>query len=163
MAFTLWLYFLFASNFKFFVIASGSMGQALPAGSVAISKPENQYFIGDIIAFRNKDYNVTHRIVSVLDTGAIFRTKGDSNPIPDSYLVSKDQIIGKVVVTIPYLGYAIFFLKTKQGLLVLGLAIVSYLIIFNSKKRFKTAKTGSRILLPERPAITKDIFIKKPN
>ncbi len=45
----------------------------------------------------------------------MFTTKGDANNAPDQALTHLADIHGKVLFTIPYLGYVLAFAKTKLG------------------------------------------------
>lgn len=77
----------------------------------------------DVITFISKDpahsgITITHRIVGVKETsngGYAYRTKGDNNNVEDKTLVSYDDVIGKVILRIPYVGYLQQFLTTKFG------------------------------------------------
>ena len=91
---------------KSFVILTGSMEPNLPTGSVIYTKPVQNYSKGDIIAFKQADRTVTHRIVDVKGTNT-FVTKGDANNAADNDPVSLDRIIGKQLFSIPYLGFFI--------------------------------------------------------
>ena len=66
---------------------------------------------GDIIAFKDKeDIIVVHRI-SEINKDKTFKTKGDGNNSFDPDGVSKDRVIGKVILTIPYIAYPSIYLR----------------------------------------------------
>ena len=55
--------------------------------------------IGDIIVYSKFDTHLTvHRVVGLVNRNEIVycQTKGDGNAFPDDYLVSFDDIIGKI-------------------------------------------------------------------
>jgi len=55
--------------------------------------------VGDVIIYRKYDGTlVVHRIVdkSFIDGKWFFKTQGDNNLYPDPYLVSEDQVVGRV-------------------------------------------------------------------
>lgn len=58
---------------------------------------------------------ITHRISKIvnLGDGYGFVTKGDSNNIEDETIVRYDQVIGKVIITMPKFGKLIKLLKNK--------------------------------------------------
>lgn len=64
---------------------------------------------GDVIVYQlaGRSYPIIHRIVSSNQTsaGAIYLIKGDHNPSPDPFYVHSDQMLGKAIFRIPYLGY----------------------------------------------------------
>ena len=100
----------------------------ISTGSIALIKPASSYKIGDIITFegnfkdaRGKKIPVSHRIVEMrVERGnPIYITKGDANEERDSKEVPQSQVVGKVYLTIPYLGYAIETARTTYGFLAL--------------------------------------------
>jgi len=122
-----------------FVVLSGSMEPNVSTGSVIYAKPVQNYSKGDIIAFKQADRTVTHRIVDVKDTKT-FVTKGDANTIADNDPVSSDKIIGKQVFFLPYVGRLIIFLKTPQGffpLIIFPITVFIVLEFWNLKKEIE--------------------------
>ena len=96
-------------------------------GDLVISLHKNRANIkeGDIITFREDDEIVTHRIIDKTQEGYI--TKGDNNNAVDSFAVSNDNIIGKVLFDIPNAGYIIQFLAKPMVIaieLMLGAIII---------------------------------------
>ena len=129
------------------VILTESMTPAIKAGSMIVIKnvPENQLVERDVITYRpieGKSTLVTHRIVSVNTEDHAFITQGDANNIADSDPVHYDSIVGKVVLTVPILGYIVSYLKTPQGivLFILFLALCSILGHLISAKKGKDRK-----------------------
>lgn len=90
----------------------------------------------DVITFISNDpahkgITITHRIVGIKKTssgGYAYRTKGDNNNVEDKTLVSHDEVLGKVIFKIPYIGYLQQFLTTKFGW-ILVIVIPSLFII----------------------------------
>jgi len=127
---------------KAFVVYSGSMSPALPAGSLIAVKPEENYSVGDVVSFkRSREQIVTHRIAKVLQDessgGAVYETKGDANNAIDRELISKEQILGEGFFALPYLGYPLSFMKTKTGYIFLVI-IPAILIILGEILNIKT-------------------------
>ena len=105
-----------------FVVVSGSMEPAINLGSVVFTKAETDYQRGDIVSFSNKaGQTVTHRIMEIKTSpaGQSFILKGDANNTVDGEEVKKREVIGKVFLTIPYLGRLVAFLRTLPGFLFL--------------------------------------------
>lgn len=106
-------------NFKIKVVLSGSMEPTIKTGSVVIVKPANDYKIGDIISFQTAiDKSlITHRIYDVKIVGSEPRyiTKGDANNAPDQREILQREIIGKLLLSIPYLGYVVDFAQKPLG------------------------------------------------
>ena len=92
------------------IIASGSMTPTMDVGDIAITVSTDPYKIqvGDIIQYWQGQEMNMHRVVEIRQTesGEQFITKGDANNVPDSDPVSADQIRGKLIFSIPKLGWA---------------------------------------------------------
>jgi signal peptidase I len=116
----------------------------------------------DIIVYQDPRYPtdpnemIVHRIVAKQEINGTlyFQTKGDGNgvkwpnPIDPSYYdswnlpngVPQDQIYGKVVMRIPWLGHIILFMRNSVGLpiiiaLIILLVIVEFIVpLFRGKK-----------------------------
>lgn len=93
-----------------------------------------EYKIGDVITFDSGgSVPTTHRIVGVDEDG--FITKGDFNTTQDAEKVREEQIIGKVFLEIPGVGYFVHWMKTPLGsmlLVVVCLLIIGVPIFFKS-------------------------------
>lgn len=108
-------------NYKVLTVISGSMEPAIKTGSVVVIKPFADYNVGDVVTFGKVGKNqnpVSHRIVSVTvsESGAeYYTTKGDANNNNDENSLQKSQIAGKVLISFPYIGYAVDFAKKPFG------------------------------------------------
>ncbi len=139
-------------NYKFFIVESGSMNPAIKTGSIVIVKPNSQYKLGDIITFGANKNKVptTHRIYEIKnDNGRIsYITKGDANNAPDLNIVKSGSIIGKVLFSVPFVGYAVASAKTPWGFgLIIGLPAVIIIgdelkKIFLELKKMRKKKNG---------------------
>lgn len=146
-----------APTFNGYVVLTGSMIPEIMEKDVVITKkiPAENLKVRDIITFASSDPRwkgtiITHRIIEKykLNDGTYeFRSKGDNNNVADDALVQQENILGKVILTIPKLGYLQMFLATKSGwiigILIPCLCVVSYDIL----KLFKVVgrKAGKRI------------------
>ena len=98
------------------------MEPAIMTGDVIVIKSFAEYQINDVVTFTNNSGKVvTHRIIEVNNNGGekSFDTKGDANRSGDDDAISPAQIIGKVVLVIPKLGYIVAFSKTPLGIMFL--------------------------------------------
>ena len=126
-------------NFKVYTVQSGSMEPAIHVGSVVFVKPQTNYQKGDIIAFgTDPKTTTTHRINNIISTDdqKMFETKGDANDSPDSTLIQLSLVIGKVLLSIPLLGFLIAFARTQNGLIfliIIPATIIIYSEILNIK------------------------------
>jgi signal peptidase len=122
-------------NYKIFAVQSGSMEPNIKTGAIVFVKPFENYQKDDIITVQdstNHKNTVTHRIFEVKETkgSTTYVTKGDANDIPDVEEKLKENVLGKVVFSVPLLGYLISFAKTRDGLIVLVI-IPATLIIYS--------------------------------
>ncbi|UCH57360.1 MAG: signal peptidase I [Candidatus Bathyarchaeota archaeon] len=93
---------------------SGSMRPTMDVGDLAIlvKAPTDKIKVGDIIHFWRSDEMVLHRVHKIrIEDRKLFITKGDANRAPDTDTVSPEQIRGKVIATLPMLGWASIYLK----------------------------------------------------
>jgi signal peptidase len=97
------------------LISGNSMNPMLYPGDVVITRvlaPE-QVQVGDVIRFHRDGIDVVHRVKEVQTNGSnsVFITRGDNNNVDDSPVMA-DQLEGKVILTIPKVGWVgIFFRK----------------------------------------------------
>lgn len=121
-------------GFQIFTVQTPSMEPKYSVGSVIYVKnvAPDDLQIGDVITFRTQGGNVvTHRIVEVFGSGSgrSFRTQGDANNVADGGSVSAENVIGKVVFSIPGLGYVSQGLHTTQGRIIAGGAVVLLVVM----------------------------------
>ena len=99
-------------------IATGSMEKEICVGDVAIIKKcnANDVNAGDIIEYQMEGYTVIHRIIEKKQINGkfYFVTKGDNNSSPDKEKVREDQLIGKNIFKIKYIGYPAIWLHILQ-------------------------------------------------
>ncbi|MBF0979351.1 MAG: signal peptidase I [Clostridiales bacterium] len=115
-------------GYKPFIVMSGSMETTINIGDLVIVKKVNSssIHIGDIIAFKNGNIVISHRVKEVINDSGIykFKTKGDNNNVADDFIVSSDAIEGIFVNKIPGLGSILLFLGKPIGLLMVILVII---------------------------------------
>lgn len=127
---------------RIFVVETGSMSPAIPAGSLIFDIPQSEYNVGDVITFpasmertNNQASNITHRIKSINKDGT-FETKGDANNTADVTPVNSETVIGKVIFHLPFLGQVIGFAKTQLGFILIVI-IPSIIIVFSEVQKMK--------------------------
>jgi signal peptidase I len=131
-------------NYQLYVVDSGSMEPAIRTGAMVLVKPQGEYKIGDVVTFvlDRRDEPVTHRIYDISVSGGIplFLTKGDANEEPDAQQVRQRDIIGKVLVDVPFVGYAIAAAKNPIGFVALIVIPAALLILDQLYQIFKEAR-----------------------
>lgn len=109
------------------IVQSGSMEPAISTGSIVVIHQNRDYEVGDIITFffnPRDTIPTTHRITKVTsaDGEVRYQTKGDANDNQDPRLIEKEAVVGKVMFSIPYVGYILDFAKKPLGFaLIIGL------------------------------------------
>jgi signal peptidase len=111
-------------------MTTGSMLPAIDPGDLVILRPVDPATIrvGDVITFRapvGSHELVTHRVVAVSSSpgGVSFRTKGDSNAVPDIWIVQYQDLGWTEAGRVPGFGAATALLGTFAGRLTVVLAV----------------------------------------
>lgn len=144
------------AGFSSFMISSGSMrgdvddwskqyDNHINPGDIVVTHQTNNLNVGDVVTFFVSETEiVTHRIVAISPDGYL-TTRGDANNVVDKSFVNKVNVIGKVVVTIPKLGYVSMYLKNFVMLLKTNILLdiglitmisgITLLVIFARKEK----------------------------
>lgn len=119
-----------------FVVRSGSMEPAVPTGALAVLVPvaAGDVTPGEVVAFEppgRPGELVMHRVVEVQhdETGAYLVTKGDANPVRDSWRVPVAGDGWRLAFSIPYAGYAVGWAQSPAGRLALVVVPASLLAL----------------------------------
>ena len=132
-------------NIKILTVLSGSMAPAIKTGSVVVVKPVGEYKIGDVITFGPMSKTkapTTHRIYNIkIESGEpVYVTKGDTNNAPDTREIKKNDIVGKVLFTVPFAGYGIDFARKPLGFALIIIIPAAVIIGDEIKKIIKEMK-----------------------
>lgn len=118
-------------------VVSGSMEPQIPVGSLVYVQEEaaENLLEGEVIAFYgalDSASIITHRVVENRVLMGELITKGDANAAEDLRPIPYENVIGKVVRTIPGAGKAAELLTSKEGKVlaacVIGAAVLLQLI-----------------------------------
>ncbi|UOY92591.1 signal peptidase I [Ectobacillus sp. JY-23] len=119
-------------------VLSGSMEPTFYTGSIIAIKPVQSgtsYKPGDVITYKLQDGTlVTHRVKEVNAVGeeVMYVTKGDANDAADSEPVAHKNVVGSYKgFTIPYVGYAADYARSKTGSALL-LIVPGILLLFHA-------------------------------
>jgi len=129
-------------NYKVMIVQSGSMEPTIKTGSVVVIKPALSYEVGDVITFGPTPKGkipTTHRIVTedIKNSMETYTTKGDSNDSADLKEVLQKDVLGKVYVSVPFIGYALAAAKEPVGFLIL-IIVPALIILFDEGKKIFT-------------------------
>jgi signal peptidase len=126
------------------IVGSGSMGRAMPVGSVALTREidAKAVAVGDVVSYRRRGATdtTTHRVVGVKLNGrqVIFTTKGDANTANDPESVVVDGDIHRVEHVVPYAGYVTRAVRTPVGGVVAFVVPLVGLMFDRRPKRTRT-------------------------
>ncbi|MBI0584588.1 MAG: signal peptidase I [Methanomassiliicoccus sp.] len=128
-----------AFGWRLDVVQTGSMSPSIGVGDLVVTSPADPGDIeaGDVISFRSEGALVCHRVVSVDRDDGAFVTRGDANEGPDPSPVAYGDVLGKVVLDVPYLGHVISFLKSPFGWALIILLALLVLVAGGEEKRSK--------------------------
>lgn len=115
------------------VVEGTSMLPNLTDGDLVIVRgvtPE-EVEVGDVIVFNLNTPSikglVVHRVIEITSNGEgslVFKTKGDHNPPTQIERVPEENLVGKVIYTIPSLGSFIRLIRAPPVLFAIGIVIV---------------------------------------
>lgn len=124
-------------GYQVYTVISGSMEPAIPTDSLVYTRsiaPEDVKE-DDVIAFYGADGSsaiITHRVVKNQVVEGQFVTKGDANKEKDPMPVSYSNLLGRVELTIPFLGKILAAVASVTGKIatvcLIGLAVVLHVI-----------------------------------
>ena len=117
------------------VVISGSMEPILKVGGILYYEKINldDFKKDDILVYKLNEHIVSHRIVNINEYG--FETKGDNNNSSDSYIVDKNNVIGRGNNwSIPYIGYYADFIYNHKYLLVIAAGLIFMDILYDNKR-----------------------------
>ena len=148
---------------KFLIVLSGSMNPIMRVGDVVVIShvaPEN-VDVGDIIAFKDpsgrENVIITHRVVEVTEgedeantSGLSFKTKGDACEDIDQFDVPSEDIVGRTVFLIPFLGYFIHYASRTMLFLLFFIIAPAMLIIIDEMRVISNPAIARKMVKGER-------------
>lgn len=135
-------------GYSFYIVISQSMEPEIMVDDcVVLSKVTdvNLLTIGDDIGYIN-DYGevVVHRIVRIEEAesgGLCFETRGINNQSSDQKLVGYEQIVGKRVSTLSWLGSMVVFFRSPVGIVtflaMVALITIGFILAFKHSENIK--------------------------
>lgn len=114
-------------------VLSGSMEPNIPVGSIIVIDDVKfeDLKVNDVVTYSLSDSTlVTHRVIDIDNDSQLIKTKGDANDVDDGEPISFNRIVGKLVFSVPLLGYLSIYMKTPLGIAILC-AIIFVLILLN--------------------------------
>lgn len=123
-------------GFSAFVVLTGSMEEAIPKGSLVVTKriaPEELEIGDDITYMVSESTTVTHRIIKIeenfLNTGErAFRTQGVMNGDPDRNPVMAVNVVGKVIYHNKLLGTIVNYGQDNWPLIIFLIVVFLFFL-----------------------------------
>lgn len=119
---------------KSMAVLSGSMEPNIPVGSIVYVDDVEPSTLqaGDVITYSiSGSTMVTHRVVEVDVENQNIITKGDANEVEDGAPVAFSQVVGKMKLHVPLLGYISIYIRTPLGIAAAcGVLIIVVLLTF---------------------------------
>ena len=139
-------------GFSIMVISSGSMSPVIGVGDAVVIRPgvsPSSIRVGDVITFKpfGMQGTTTHRVHAIKEVQGLtfFQTKGDANGATDPDLVDAMAVYGKLVWTLPKVGYLLYFASSNWGKVLVFGAPALLLAIWQVRNLFnKTRLSGDR-------------------
>ncbi len=104
------------------IIGGASMEPEIALGAAVVIEPvsPDQIAVGDIVSLRSGEglkSIFTHRVTRVINRsdGIWIETKGDANRIIDASITPATNVIGRVVLNVPYGGFLLKLLSIPSG------------------------------------------------
>ncbi len=132
----------FSPDYDIYLVRSESMKPAINMGDMIITSPINGLFNGEvkpgaIVTYEHGKELVTHRVVSV--DGNALVTKGEALEETDPWPVTLSNVRGIYLLKLPYVGYAVNFIRTKPGWFLTIILPATLLVAFLVKEIVKEA------------------------
>lgn len=124
-------------GYQVYTVISGSMEPAIPTDSLVYTRSVEPEDVkdDDVIAFYGSDDSgaiITHRVVKNQVVEGQFVTKGDANKEADPMPVSYSNLLGRVELSVPFLGKILAAVASASGKIatvcLIGLAVVLHVI-----------------------------------
>ena len=131
-------------GWKPFIVLSGSMESEIYSGDIVVVKEvdKKNLKVNDVIAFKNDDIVVTHRIVEIVNENGTTKyiTKGDNNNTQDKDYVLPENVEGLYQFKVSNLGNLAMFIQTPTGMLVCLSIPILLLILVQVSENAKNKK-----------------------
>jgi signal peptidase I len=106
-------------------VLTGSMRPMIQPGDMVVDEriPASRIRVGDIVTFQEPHgtRTITHRVrkIGISEGQARVTTRGDANDTVEKWQIPVDGEVGRVVYTVPKVGYPVTWSHTRDGRLAL--------------------------------------------
>jgi len=114
------------AGYRGYTVMSGSMEPVIATGDLVVNQPIGTLDarVGDVVTFLDPGGSgrlITHRVQSIEVTPELVDvvTKGDANTAVERWSIVRDGRLGRVVLDVPRIGFAMAVLRSRVGQLAL--------------------------------------------
>ena len=134
-------------GYRAYNVISGSMEPEISVGSIVYVATADFDDIseGDIIAFESGASVVTHRVTAIDTENKLFTTKGDANDSEDFMPVAYVNVIGKVALHIPVLGYIAAWVSEAIGKIIAVIILLIGVVFTSISEKKKEAEENLEV------------------
>lgn len=133
-------------NYETFVVVSGSMEPEIKVGSIILikhidkDKVYDEIKVNDDISIRiNPNTVLTHRVIKLDKEKDEIVTRGIANVVNDEP-INSSMVIGKVIFTVPFIGYLLAIFKSPIILFIMVIVIILFYIYSKYKEMTRTSR-----------------------
>lgn len=131
------------------IVKSGSMEPSIMTGGLVVIQPAETYRVGDVITFgadTKQHVPTTHRVISMSEEGGrtVYTTQGDANEEADPNPVYEQEVIGRVIFSMPYAGYILDFARQPFGFALLIAVPAAVVIMGELMALWREFRSGCR-------------------
>ena len=114
------------------IVDDETMDTNLDLGSVTYAKPTpvEELAVGDRILEKGNNSIHIYRLDSAGETAGSYTVTDVNETSGETRQVELSESANKVLLTVPYIGYAALALQTTEGLIIIGLGVVFIIILF---------------------------------
>ncbi len=128
------------------VVVTGSMEPTIMRGDMLFLEKPSEIRVGDVIAYWRKGSIVVHRVIAIQAPG-VYRTKGDVSDHPDPWAVPEENVIGRVKLIIPKVGYIPMAMIMYPEIPLTMLALAAAAIILSKRTRKRKLIAASLVIM----------------
>lgn len=110
------------AGYRGYTVMSGSMEPVIATGDLVVNQPIGPLDarVGDVVTFLDPGGSgrlITHRVqsIDVMPQIVDVVTKGDANTAVERWSIVRDGRLGRVVLDVPRVGYAMAVLRSRLG------------------------------------------------
>lgn len=140
------------------VVDSASMDTNLPIGSVTYSQDVKvaEIAIGDKVLVESDTKAYAYIVEAADKTTGNFMVTDANDAQAEAEEIALRNVVLKIVLTIPFIGYIMIAMRSMEGLIIIGLVVLFVIILFILSELWKTTdedEEEEEDEIPEKPVV----------